>query len=204
MIVDFIPRRDGDLAGYEANLIQKLPLYAAELGLNTEEVTETINIITAHMQAHSNWNSQKAISKSASEESRLKKRSAKIEMRRIAKLIKASKTYSSAIGMDLQIIGPETVPKNMTDIKPVLKINITGQLVGITFSKENALGISIYSRRGAETEFTLLVSNTAVNYTDDRVKLDSAKPEQREYYAYYVDNNVETGIKSDIKNAIVP
>ena len=204
MKVDFLPKRDGDLTGYEANFIQKLPLYAAELGLNPAEVNETISIVTAHMQAHAKSNSQKAISKSVSEESRLKKRSAKIEIRRIAKLIKASKTYSSSIGMDLQIIGPDTVPKNMTEIKPVLKLNITGQLVGISFRKDNALGINIYSRRGAETEFTLLVSNTEVNYTDDRAKLESAKPEQREYYAYYVDNNVQTGIRSEIHNAIVP
>lgn len=204
MKVDFIPTRDGDLVSYEANFIQKLPLHAVALGLTTEEVNETTGIISEHMVAHTDANYQRAISKAASERSRLKKNSAKKELRRMAKMIKSSKKYTSDIGMDLQIIGPETLPKNMTDIKPVLKINITGQLVGISFRKENALGISIYSRRGAETEFTLLVSNTAVNYTDDRVKLDGAKPEQREYYAYYVDNNVETGIKSDIKNAIVP
>jgi hypothetical protein len=204
MKVDFIPKRDGDLDGHEANFIQKLQLYAAALGLNPAEVNETINIITEHMQAHANSNSQRAISKSASEESRLKKKAAKKEMRRIAKLIKASKTYSTAIGMDLQIIGSESIPKNMTDIKPDLKLNITGQKVGISFRKDNALGINIYSRRGAETEFTLLVSNTEVNYTDDRAKLESAKPEQREYYAYYTDDNIQTGIRSEIHSAIVP
>ena len=204
MKVDFIPTRDGNLALYEANFRQKLPLHAVALGLTTEEVNETIGIISEHLEAHTDANYQRAISKSALERSRLKKNASKKELRRMAKMIKSSKNYTSDIGMDLQIIGPETVPKNMTDIKPVLKINITGQLVGISFRKENALGISIYSRRGAETEFTLLVRNTAVNYTDDRAKMDGAKPEQREYYAYYVDNNVETGIKSDIKNAIVP
>ena len=204
MKVDFIPKRDGNLAFYEANFRQKLPLHAVALGLTTEEVNETIGIISEHLEAHADANYQRAISKSALEKSRLKKNAAKKELRRMAKMIKSSKNYTSDIGMDLQIIGPDTVPKNMTDIKPVLKLNITGQLVGISFRKENALGINIYSRRGAETEFTLLVRNTAVNYTDDRAKLDGAKPEQREYYAYYVDNNVETGIRSDIKNAIVP
>ncbi len=204
MKVDFIPTRDGNLALYEANFRQKLPLHAVALGLTTEEVNETIGIISEHLEAHADANYQRAVSKSALEKSRLKKNAAKKELRRMAKMIKSSKNYTSDIGMDLQIIGPETVQKNMTDIKPVLKLNITGQLVGISFSKENALGINIYSRRGAETEFTLLVRNTSVNYTDDRAKLEGAKPEQREYYAYYVDNNVETGIRSDIKNAIVP
>lgn len=204
MKVDFIPTRDGDLVSYEANFIQKLPLHAVALGLTTEEVNETTGIISEHMVAHTDANYQRAISKAASERSRLKKNSAKKELRRMAKMIKSSKKYTSDIGMDLQIIGPDTVPKNMTAIKPVLKLNITGQLVGISFRKENALGINIYSRRGAETEFTLLVSNTEVNYTDDRAKLESAKPEQREYYAYYVDNNVQTGIRSEIHNAIVP
>jgi hypothetical protein len=63
---------------------------------------------------------------------------------------------------------------------------------------------SIYSKRGSETEFTYLATDTHSPYTDNRVKLDSGKPEERQYYAYYFSNDYEVGQASDIVTAVMP
>ncbi|HMS66166.1 MAG TPA: hypothetical protein PKD83_13050 [Ignavibacteria bacterium] len=54
------------------------------------------------------------------------------------------------------------------------------------------------------TEFKFIAKDTSSPYVDSREKPDHAKPEQREYYAQYFEDDIEVGIQSDILKAIVP
>lgn len=204
MRTDFIPTRDGDLDAHEDNFKAKLTLYAASLGLDPTEVTESIAVIDSHRSSYSAMNSRRAISKSASEENRLKKRLAINELRRLAKKIKTSKSYSTPIGEDLQIIGPGIPVQNYQDLKPVIKSIVNGQNVILQFKKDGTDGIKIYSRRGTETEFTYLSLDTSSPYNDNRPKLDSGKPEQREYYANFFLEDKEVGHRSDVIKVVIP
>ena len=201
---DFIPIGNGDIDSFEENLIRKLAVHAPTLGLNPDEVTESINIINEHRAAFANMNSKKNESKSATEDNYNSLSKAVNEIRRLAKQIKSSKTYTTGIGDDLGIIGPDIASKETVVMKPSLKANINGHEVVIKFRKDGTDGIKLYSKRGAETEFTFLAVDTASPYNDTREKLEASKPEQREYYAYYFVSDSDVGQQSDVLKVIVP
>lgn len=201
---NFIPRRDGDIDTFEENLDNKLSMYATILGLNPTEVTVTKNIINTHRAAFSNMNLKKQESKSATEENSRTKDLMLVEVRRIAKLIKSSKTYTDTIGQDLGIIGAEKSLMNSADLKPILKGRQDGQQIIIQFQKNGTDGVKIYSKRASESEFTFLAVDTQSPYTDSRSKIEEGKPEQREYYAYFFEKEDEIGQRSDTFKIIIP
>ena len=201
---DFIPRRDGDLDVYEENFVNKLETHAPALGMDPAIVTELRTGITNHRLAFSNMISKRAESKAATEDNINKKNGAVNDLRRAAKIIKSLKNYHSAIGDDLQIIGPKLPAEDMTKLQPVLTSRVNGQIVLIKFKKGETGGIKLFSRRGAETEFTMLAFSTQAPYIDNRPKLTASQPEQREYFAqYFIDMN-EIGLVSDIIKVTIP
>ncbi|MBK8983192.1 MAG: hypothetical protein IPM38_12940 [Ignavibacteria bacterium] len=200
----FIPSVLGDLDSFEENLVSKLAIHAPSLGLDPNEVTEITQIINNHRAAYSGMISKKAESKSATESNNIQREKAINEIRRIAKLIKSSKGYNTGIGDDLGIIGAEQPSKLTALLKPELKAILNGNEVVIKFRKEGTDGIKIYGKRGEETEFTFIAVDTSSPYNDTREKLNPAKPEQREYYAYYFESDSEIGQASDVLKIIVP
>jgi len=132
------------------------------------------------------------------------KKSAIDEFRRIAKKIKSSTGYTEEIGRDLGIIGPDVLPPDLMSVKPTLKAAVSGGAVVIEFDKGALEGVRIHSKRGPETDFTYLATDTHSPYTDNRVKLDSGKPEERQYYTHYFSNDYEVGQQSGIETAVMP
>lgn len=204
MKTDFIPKRDGDLNSFEDNFLNKLNNHAATLGLDTSEIDSVKNIIEDHRSSFSQMNSKKAESKSAREVNLMKKDAAVAEIRRLSAKIKACKEYNAAIGDDLGIIGPDTVFVSLADKKPVLKTRLQGNEVVLTFRKNGTDGVKIWSKKGNETEFTFLAIDTSSPYTDNRAKTDTAKPENREYYAVFFEEDSEIGKRSDIVKVTIP
>jgi len=201
---NYIPRRDGDLNSFEENFLNKLNSLAATLGINAIDLEKCTSVLEAHRSAFSFLNSKKAESKSATDGNLLKRNAAIDEIRRISKLVKGSLNYTTEIANILGLVGPELPFKNHSDSKPELKAKVDGMHVIIQFKKKDTDGLRIYSKRASETEFRFLVIDTSSPYVDSREKLDMSKPEQREYYAFYFDEDVEVGIQSDILKAIVP
>ncbi len=204
MKTDFIPNRDADLDAHEENFINKLSIHAPVIGLDPVEVTDSIGVIAAHRNSFTSMNSKRAESKSASQYNRNKKTNAINEIRRIAKKIKSSKNYTQAIGADLQIVGTALPPLNNSELKPLLKARVNGQEVILQFRKDGTDGIKIYSKRGGEADFSYIGLDTSSPYNDSRQKLEISKPEQREYFAYYFENDMEIGHRSDIVKVVIP
>lgn len=201
---DYIPKRDGDLDAYELNFVNKLTIHAAALGIDPAEVTAIKANINNHRLSFSGAISKRAESKSSSEENFTKKVIAINEIRRASKLIKSLTNYTSTIGNDLQIIGPDKPARDITDLKPVLTVKMNGNEVKLKFRKDETDGVKIYSRSGAEPEFSFLAISTQSPYDDNRPKVDNSKPEQREYYAIYFEDVNELGNRSDIVRATIP
>jgi len=200
----YLPKRDSQLDIFEENFKNKLTTHSAALGINASEVSEILVHIDNHRTSYAGMISKRAESKAAKEENLMKKRILIKELGRISSQIKKLKGYTPAIGDDLGIIGSETTFKDPSDLKPDLNAKLNGSEIVIRFKKEDSDGVKIYSRRGNETEFTFLTTDTQSPYNDNRPKLDPSKPEQREYYAFYFDEDTEVGIQSDILKAIVP
>lgn len=201
---DFIPKRDGDLNAFEDNFLGKLNNYASVLELDSAEIDSARAIIEAHRASFSNLNSKKAESKSATEVNNIKKDEALSEIRRLASKIKSCRGYTSAIGDDLGIIGADIPFVARTNLKPELKTKIQGSNVILSFIKDGTDGIKIYSRRSNETEFSFLAIDTSSPYNDTRDKIEPSKPESREYYANYFEDDRDIGQRSDIVKATIP
>ncbi len=200
---DFIPTRDGDLDGYELNFLNKLTAHAATLSLDPADVSRITAVISNHRLSYANVLSKRAESRSANEDNVLKKRNAINELRRGARVVKSNANYTKAVGDDLQIIGPDKAPRILTELKPELRTRVHGQEVLIKFKKDDTDGIRIYTRRGSESEFSFLVHTSQSQYVDQRPKLESNKPEQREYYAVFFEETHEVGKRSDVRKITI-
>jgi hypothetical protein len=75
--------------------------------------------------------------------------------------------------------------------------------VPVDFNKSVADGVIIESKRGSETTFSLLGSDTEPPYVDTRVNL-APGPETRQYRARYFLNDAPIGNWSDVLTVTVP
>jgi hypothetical protein len=201
---DFIKRRDGDLDEQEQNFITKLPTVSGTLGIEPAEEASVIAILETHRTSFTAVTTKKDEAKAAVALNNANKSAAIDEFRRIAKKIKSSLNYTTEIGEALGIIGPEVYPPDPASMKPELKAKLSGQNVVIEFNKQSMEGVRIYSKRGAETAFTYLATDTYSPYTDTRAKLDAASPEERQFIAYYFENDSDVGQQSDAVTVVVP
>lgn len=201
---DLIPTRYSNFIVKERNFIEKFREYAEILGIKAEDMNNTIGILKDHIDSYSKMISKRAESKAATEDHIFKNKKATKEFRRIARLVSASKDYNPAIGEDLGIISTQKTEKSLEEVQPVLRISASGNSVEVKFIKHRKDGIAIYSKRGDEKEFSFLENCAISPYTDGREKLDSLKPENREYYAVYLKNYKETGKLSNIVKVTIP
>lgn len=201
---NFIPQRDGDLYTFEGNYSRKIVIHGPALGLDADEIAESVAAIEKHMNAYSSLTSKKAESKKATEDNLLEKKNAVNELRRMAKKIKACKKYTVGIGDDLLIVGAEIPEKVLAEMKPALSAVYNGNELVIKFRKKGTSGVNIYSRRGTETDFTFLCFAAVSPNKDARKKLDASRPESREYYAMFIDGDKEIGQPSDTLKVIIP
>jgi len=195
---DFVESRDGDLDGQEEVFITNLPIHAPTVGIDPLEVTSVVTILGNHRTTFAEMLSKKAASKAAVADNKLKKKLAVGEFRRIAQKIKASTGYTEAIGDELRIIGPEVVMPPLEEMKPTLKGEVSGGIVEIKWDKQGMEAIAAYCKRGSEVSFSFFEKDVESPLKDDRPKLDPSAPEERNYYAYYVDDDENIGQQSDL------
>jgi len=103
--------------------------------------------------------------------------------------------YTLAIGQDLGIIGAaDAAPTQPTTVKAHAQ---PASQVLITYHKGPFAGVVIYSKRGAETVFTLLSIDTNTPYLDTRDPLAAGQPETRTYRLRLYDGDNPVGDYSD-------
>lgn len=200
----FIPRKHSELHTFEKNFINKLEVHAESLGMKPPEVADTLKIINKSISSYTDMISKQAEAKAAAAEYLINRKASEKELRRVSKFIKSSKKYTLSKGEDLQIIPPRIKAEVISELKPELRLRLSGKTVDIKFKKGRKDVFNIYSRRGDEIKFTFLSFNSQLHYSDDRDKLEPDKPEQREYFAYFKRNDAEVGKKSDIVKIVIP
>ncbi len=89
-------------------------------------------------------------------------------------------------------------------ISNFLKAEVSGGVVEIKWDKQGMEAIAAYCKRGSEVSFSFFDKDVESPLKDDRLKLDPSAPEERNYYAYYVDDDENVGQQSDIITVIVP
>ncbi|MEX2586972.1 MAG: hypothetical protein WD602_03130 [Actinomycetota bacterium] len=114
--------------------------------------------------------------------------------------MKAHENYTQAIGEDCRIVAAAAPPPGTP--KPELDADAeTGYAVRVTFAMLGHDQIEIWSKRGNETEWTLITVDTNNPYVDGRAPLVPGAPELRQYRARYRDNDLPVGDWSDVVSA---
>ena len=117
--------------------------------------------------------------------------------------IKAHAAYTPAMGMDLQIIGPEDTSDHPT---PEFKLKVQDgsghQEVEIKFTKFGHDGVYIELRRNAGA-WGFLAIDTNSPYDDDTALLSSPNAEMREYRMRFWDAGEPNGDWSAVQKVMV-
>ncbi|MFC2092685.1 hypothetical protein ACFLSV_02180 [Bacteroidota bacterium] len=200
---NYLPYRKDELDTWEEVYYDAVEPIALTLGLDAAEILAHKTIISDHRTSFSTMEAKKAESKAAVEANDAKEKLARDAIRSAVKRMKAHPNYTTELGDTLGIEGTETTldPQNM---KPTLTVSLQVNQPLIGFKKEGLSGISLYRRRGAETEFTFLGKDTYPPYLDSEPKLIDGQPEAREYKAFFLDGDDEVGLESDIVKIVVP
>ncbi|MFN8283965.1 MAG: hypothetical protein U0U67_12170 [Chitinophagales bacterium] len=198
---DYLPNRDAELDTWELNFITKLPAIATALGIPTADVTKVTATINQHRITYNTTVAKKNEAIAATNTNTLKKKETKDSIRKLAKQLKANNLFTEAIGRELDILTKEvTFPANE---KPTLTATIDAHHVVLKYVKHTHQGIIIYTKRGDETEFENLGFCTKTKFIDTRANIDVSKPEERQYKAIYIADDVPTGIESDVVSITV-
>ena len=81
--------------------------------------------------------------------------------------LKSHKNYTSAIGLDLGVIGTSTVVDS-SSWKPILNVQIKAGHPIVTWTKGSAAAIEIWVDRGEGAGFSFLTINTEPNTSDNQ------------------------------------
>lgn len=187
---DFLPLKMAKVDSWEQRFSTQLDNHAAHLGISPTQVTAIQDQITAHRTAYKEAQDAKRVAKSKVAAMKTQQAITLKAVRKMVRVIKASPTYASSLGESLGVVGPE----DSRELKPpVLHVRSIGGRTVISYKKYRSHGIFIYSKRGHETQLTLLAVDARSPYVDTRPNLNPNEPEKREYAAYYMMNDEPVG-----------
>lgn len=194
---DFIPRQDPNFLIWHDQFKTFVTANIATFGLAAGDATQ-VNTDNTDVHARiATATSTSNIAEQATADKNTSRFNVEKHARALARRIKAHPAYTAALGALGGIEGPED-STNLSTSKPTL--NGTAKAAGaaeLGFNKSISDGISLYSKRGTEADFSFLARDTSSPYLDNRPLLVAGQPELREYKAVYFQNDAEIGLFSD-------
>lgn len=225
----YYPSRIGDQVNWLDNFSQKLPTYGTTLGVTAGDVTAAVNDAKWCHYVLGSWLSAvRAFAPSATDavdDVLTGEGSENIvlptfvapalpagvtaappgALNRLFALIaqmKASNSYTEAIGTDLGIVGAEQASKATPKFSAELEQGSGCQCVRMRFAKYGHMGVYIESRRGGGA-WEFLAIDTESPYEDDRALLTAGQPEVREYRMRFWDKGTPNGEWTDVVSVTV-
>ena len=193
---DWLKKRNAEFMDFNGKFKVEFLNYGILLGYTQPDIDAFVNEISSCETDYFDKNSKQDAAEAAVEKFNTSKKNLVATYRLNVPRIKSSPKYTEDIGKILDIVGEEITidPETM---KPALKVISKAGVPEVKWVKYYSEGVNIYSRRGNETVFTFLARDTVSPYVDNRPNLDPDKPEDREYYAFYVFEDQEEGLESD-------
>jgi hypothetical protein len=194
---DFIPRADNDFLVWHDQFKTAVAADAATFGLAAADTTAVASDNTSLHTKITAMNNAAAVAKQSTADKTATRTTVESNVRALARRIKAHPAYTTALGQQLGIEGPQDTT-DLSNAKPDLSgTDQTGGNVELDFSKSTSDGVNIYSKRDNDADFVFLSRDTSSPYVDNRPLLTAGKPELRHYKAVYVLNDQEVGNFSD-------
>jgi hypothetical protein len=202
-MADFYPKTDGDKVTFLNSFMNGFSVEAVGLGLLPADITALGTAVSAYQTAVGVKATAKAAAQSSGAACAATEATTQEALRAMVRRIKASPTYTQAIG---ELLGIErgTTSSSSTTSRPDLQANsVLNAEVELSFIKNGFTGVEIECRRGAEVDFRFLARDTEAPYIDNRANLTSA-PETRQYRARYLQKDLCVGEFSDVLVVTVP
>ena len=193
---NYVPRRRQPFRAWHANFKTKAHTLATKYGVTTGQLAEVDQNDGDVIADFDDADQKDLTSRAANSKGHATQLRAEKAARKIAQQIKKNPAYTDEDGALFDIIGPEDSTDPNT-AKPVLRLRIIEQgKVEVDFVKQIFTGVKIFSRRGNETAFTFLGTDTQPPYDDTRSNI-AAGAETRQYQAIFLDGDDEVGLMSD-------
>ena len=199
----FVPRRLGDFDTWLENLSEQIENHGPTLGLDPAMITDLQNRIAQIRQFYADWIIANSNAEAANQAFQDDKLDGMAEMILPAiKHIKTLAAYTNTIGQAMKVIGDET-DTDLSDKKPKISVKLAGGKPECGFVKSHSEGVRFYRRRASETDFSFLAVDTRSPYVDNEPNEVAGTPEKREYYAFFMVNDVQVGLQSDVVEIVV-
>jgi hypothetical protein len=114
----------------------------------------------------------------------------------LVKRIRTRKELTEAIAEELDII-PTTTSIDFNSLKPEIKVTLVANIPQYEYTKKGTTGISVYCKRGSDTNFVFIDKDFKTPYVDKRPNLEPGTPEIRSYKFRYFYDDKEVGNWSD-------
>lgn len=126
------------------------------------------------------------------------------DVRAVAKQLKGTIGMPPQVITMLELNGTPNDPLARVGAQaPELKMSVELGIVKGRYTKNGHQGVDVYSCRTGETEFILLGRFNMNKFTDERPNRVAGQPEQRDYYAVYVDKDKQVGGQSTTASVVV-
>ncbi|MFA8434776.1 MAG: hypothetical protein ACEPOZ_09705 [Marinifilaceae bacterium] len=199
---DFIEKSEEGFDVKSENFCKKIEVYAATLGLTTEQVDGIKGILTGISNARQLKNTKKLETKASIVAYNEQRKYGEVAIRDFKRIIESSANCTPAI---LEELGMANSKRSVdTDNQqPDLSVRMLAGVPQIRYSKIPFDGIRLWSRIN-DGPFDFQETVTHNSFDDHRPMLDPTQPEVREYYAFYISKRKIVGQQSKTIRITLP
>jgi hypothetical protein len=194
---DYLPRADGDKIAWYNNYNTKIGADGPTVGLSAGDISAIQAKIGAYLSQFNSLMQLKNTLKAATATTRTMEKALLLDVRNQVARLKTHTGFTPAIAQNLDVVGEESAFDPDT-FKPNLKVTVFPGTVRAEFGKGETDGINLYCRLRGQTGWKFVARDTNSPYEDHTPLAQAGVPEEREYAARAVLNDVEIGLMSDI------
>lgn len=201
---DWYPKEDAKLFLFAENYVGKIEAASALAGLNRDTFLVSKRDASAYLETRTQvLDAQKQLArlrKLEGEQTRTMSRT----VRAAGKQLRNTQNINPEVLVMLELeTGPATPLTKVAAQAPTLVVSAELGVVYGRYTKHSHQGIDLYGCRTGESEYTLLGRFNMSRWEDRRPNLVPAQPEQRDYYAVFVDRDQQVGAQSSTVSIVV-
>jgi hypothetical protein len=201
---DWYPNQDAKRAAFLENYVVNIDRACGLLGVPPSTYAESVAAARAWLAA---YNGRAAVQKNLDTATRLFQKQAPLtekSLRAAAKQIKGLLDVPAEVLDLLELVATGEAATARADANaPSLTASAERGIVLLKYRKLGHQAVVVYSCRTGEDAFTVLGTYTLNRIEDTRPNRVPGQPEQRQYYAVYMDKDQPTGSQSATVSAVV-
>jgi hypothetical protein len=201
---DWYPKKDAELLLFAENYVAKIEDASALAGLNRDTFLASKRdagaYIATRTQVVEAERQLALLRKLEADQTRSMSRT----VRAAGKQLRNTQNINPEVLLMLELeAGPATPLTRVAAQAPALVVSAELGVVYGRYTRHSHQGIDLYSCRTGEKEYTLLGRFNMSRWEDRRPNLVPAQPEQRDYYAVFVDRDQQMGAQSPTVSVVV-